>query len=44
MAHTVKSMVLDLTGKRQPAIHGRAAEVDAVGSEEETAEKVVVKS
>ncbi len=31
MAHTVKSILLDISGKKHPAIHGRAS---AVGDEE----------
>ena len=27
MAHTVKSMILDVTGKKKPPIHGRIQEV-----------------
>lgn len=45
MAQTVKSMFLDLTGKRKPPIHGRVTEM----SEEDTGpstpeEKVIPKT
>jgi hypothetical protein len=44
MAHTVKSMFLDITGKRHPALHGQAAEVEEDASGEQTpVEKMVVK-
>ncbi|KAJ9616845.1 urea active transporter [Cladophialophora chaetospira] len=44
MGHTVKSMFLDITGKKHPAIHGRAAEVEEDRSGEQTPdEKVVMK-
>jgi hypothetical protein len=46
MAHTVKSIVLDLRGKTQPALHGRATMQDESGQETETQtpeEKLAVK-
>ena len=45
MAHTVKSMILDLTGKKKPPIHGRVQEVedDEGVSTPDTDEKVPAK-
>jgi urea-proton symporter len=43
MGHTLKSMFLDMTGKRHPAIHGRVAEVEEASGEQTPEEKVVVK-
>ncbi|KAL2414710.1 putative urea active transporter 1 [Exophiala dermatitidis] len=44
IAHTVRSMWLDLTGKKRPALHGRAAEVeDGSRSSQTPVEKVEVK-
>jgi len=44
MAHTVKSIFLDIMGKRHPALHGRAAEIEEDASGEQTPEeKVMVK-
>ncbi len=41
MAHTVKSMVLDLTGKKKPPIHGRVAEIADEDSGSATPEEKV---
>lgn len=44
IAHTVKSIILDVMGKRHPAMHGQAAEVEEETSGGATPEeKVVVK-
>ncbi|EXJ90104.1 hypothetical protein A1O3_03173 [Capronia epimyces CBS 606.96] len=44
MAHTVRSMFLDLTGKKKPALHGRVTEVEEEsGSSETPPEKAAVK-
>ena len=45
MAHTVKSIFLDMMGKRHPALHGQVAEVEEERSGDQTPEeKVVVKT
>lgn len=44
MAHTVKSMFLDMTGKKQPALHGRAAEVEEDSGQQTPEEKVAIKT
>lgn len=40
MAHTVKSMFLDITGKRKPTLQGRMQQVDEKGGLEMPNEKV----
>lgn len=46
MLHTVKSMVLDLTGKRRPIVHGQATEMDEKdsGSATPPEEKTTIKT
>jgi hypothetical protein len=44
MAHTVKSMFLDLTGKKRPAIHGQVQEVEEDTGSVTPEEKVMPKS
>ena len=40
MAHTVKSIFLDLSGKRKPAIRGRVQQVDETDAVEVPSEKL----
>lgn len=40
MAHTVKSMFLDLSGKRKPTLQGRVQQVDEKDGVETPNEKV----
>jgi len=45
MVHTVRSMVLDLSGRAKPTLHGRVAEVEEEsGSQQTPEEKVTVKT
>jgi len=44
MVHTVKSMFLDMSGKKHPAIHGHASEVEEPSGQETPEEKVGAKS
>lgn len=44
MVHTVKSMFLDVTGKKKPALHGRVAEIEEEMGQQTPEEKVTVKS
>ena len=40
MVHTIKSMYLDITGKRKPTLQGRIQQVDEKDGEETPNEKV----
>lgn len=44
MVHTVKSIVLDITGKRKPAMLGRVVEVEDDSGQQTPDEKVAVKT
>jgi len=44
MVHTVKSIILDITGKKKPALHGRVAEVEDESGQQTPEEKVTMKS
>ncbi|KEF53222.1 uncharacterized protein A1O9_10670 [Exophiala aquamarina CBS 119918] len=44
MVHTVKSIILDISGKKKPALHGRVAEVEEESGQQTPEEKVTLKS
>lgn len=44
MVHTVKSMLLDVTGKKKPALHGRVTEIEEESGQQTPEEKVAIKS
>ncbi|KAK5047488.1 hypothetical protein LTR84_006585 [Exophiala bonariae] len=44
MVHTVKSMFLDITGKKKPALHGRVTEIEEESGQQTPEEKVAIKS
>ncbi|RVX66629.1 hypothetical protein B0A52_09380 [Exophiala mesophila] len=44
MVHTVKSMILDVTGKRKPAILGHVAQVEDDSGQQTPDEKIAIKS
>lgn len=44
MVHTVKSIILDITGKKKPALQGRVAEVEEESGQQTPEEKVTIKA